>query len=349
MYRKLSHLFFSLCALCALCALFGASAQAAVILQYHHVSKTLPKVTSVEADTFRAHLQYLQQHEFKVVALDTLLSGLQQGQTFDDKTVAITFDDGYDNNIEQAAPILAEFGYPYTIFVNPALIDEQKGYVMTWAQLKELSKQGALIANHSSRHDYLHHRLEGESEEQWRSRIKADLTHAEKRIEEEIGYSLKYLAYPYGEFDKALQEVVKELGYIGIGQHSGALGPGNDFTRLPRFPASGFYADLDTLATKLESLPFALARLDYKDTVTTEPRPMVTLEFAEKGFHNNQFACYVSGQGQAEIKWLDGKRVTVQAKQDLKPGRARYNCTAPSLHKSGRYLWFSQPWVITQN
>ncbi len=343
MFRKLSHLFFSLVALCS------ASTQAAVILQYHHVSKTLPKVTSVESDTFRAHLLYLQQKKFNVVALDTLIDGLREGQTFPDKTVAITFDDGYDNNIEQAAPILAEFNYPYTIFVNPALIDEGKGYVMTWEQLRTLSKQGALIANHSSRHDYLHHKLAGETQKQWQERIKEDITTAERRIEQELGYSVKYLAYPYGEFDRALQELVKELGYVGIGQHSGALSENNDMTRLPRFPASGFYADLETLGTKLASQPFNIAKLDYVDTVTTDTQPQLRIEFTEKPFANAQFACYVSGQGRADVQWEEGNVAKIVAQQPLAQGRARYNCTAPVKGQAGRYYWFSQPWVITSS
>ncbi|MFY8273816.1 polysaccharide deacetylase family protein [Pseudoalteromonas sp. SSDWG2] len=343
MFKKWSHVFFSVLALC------GFSAHAAVILQYHHVSESLPKVTSVEANTFRAHLTYLKQNEYNVIALDTLLEGLREHADFPDKTVAITFDDGYDNNIEEAAPILAEFGYPYTIFVNPALIDEQRGYVMTWEQLRTLDKQGALIANHSSRHEYLHHKLDGETQTQWRERIKQDIVSAEKRIEEEIGYSLKYLAYPYGEFNRALQDLVAELGYVGIGQHSGALGPHNDVTRLPRFPASGFYADLQTLSTKLESLPFDITSLDYSDTVTSQTQPKITIEFAHTPFNQGQFACYVSGQGQANLTWEGKNKVTVSAKQALNKGRSRYNCTAPDKRNPGRYLWFSQPWVITSS
>ena len=343
MFRKLSHLLFSLFALCS------ASTQAAVILQYHHVSKTLPKVTSVDGDTFRAHLRYLKQQDFNVVALDTLLTGLANGQEFPDKTVAITFDDGYDNNIEQAAPILAEFNFPYTIFVNPQLIDDNKGYVMTWQQLRTLSKQGALIANHSGRHDYLHHMFEGESQAQWRERIKEDITHAQARIEQELGTSVKYLAYPYGEFNRALQALVAQLGYVGIGQHSGAISSNSDMTRLPRFPASGFYADLDTLSTKLESAAFSIAKLEYEDTVTANTQPHISIEFADKPFSNSQFACYVSGQGQASVEWVSANVVKVVAQQPLSPGRARYNCTAPVKNSDGRYYWFSQPWVITSS
>ena len=118
MYKKLFHLvlLFLICG--------SLRAQAAVILQYHHVSETLPAVTSVSANTFTKHLNYLKEHNFNVIPLNELISALKQGKALDDKTLAITFDDGYNNNYEQAAPILEKFGYPYTIFVNPKLIDE---------------------------------------------------------------------------------------------------------------------------------------------------------------------------------------------------------------------------------
>ena len=89
--------------------------------------------------------------------------------------------------------------------------------------LKELSKKGALIANNSGQHDYLHLKLENETDAQWQSRIKQDILSSQKRIKEEIGHNYKYLAYPYGEFNNELQALVTELGFVGIGQHSGAV------------------------------------------------------------------------------------------------------------------------------
>uniref|UniRef100_UPI003562DB51 polysaccharide deacetylase family protein n=1 Tax=Pseudoalteromonas sp. TaxID=53249 RepID=UPI003562DB51 len=314
--------------------------------QYHHVSETLPAVTSVSADTFNEHLSYLKQHNFNVIALDELITALQQQQTLPEKTVAITFDDGYNNNYQQAAPILEKFGYPYTIFVNPKLIDEGKGYVMGWEQLRELAQKGALIANHTAQHDYLHRKLAGETQTQWQARIKQDILHSQQRIKAEIGHDYKYLAYPYGEFNNDLQALVTELGFVGIGQHSGAVDKNADFSRLPRFPASGFYSKLDTLTTKLNSRAFNISNLKYQDSVTTQNPPNLTIEFVMGDFHKTQFACYVSGVGQANLTWLNKNTVTVTSPKALNKGRSRFNCTAPAINDAGNYFWFSQPWVI---
>ncbi|WP_125721752.1 polysaccharide deacetylase family protein [Pseudoalteromonas rubra] len=320
---------------------------AAVILQYHHVSEKLPAVTSVSEATFLEHLTFLKTEQFNVIALDTLITQLQAGNELPAKTVAITFDDGYLNNMEAAAPLLEQFGYPYTIFVNPKLIDEKKGYVMSWEQLRQLAKRGALIANHSAQHDYLHHKLAGESQAQWRNRIREDLLWSQARIKAEVGHDLPYIAYPYGEFNRPLQALVAELNLVGIGQHSGAVGPDSDFTRLPRFPASGIYASLKTLKTKLYSLPFSLAQAKYQDSVTDNRTPSITLTFKEMDFYQSQFACFVSGAGKAELTWQGDKTVTITTPKPLSNGRSRYNCTAPSKKQSGQFYWYSQPWVIT--
>ncbi|GAA59717.1 hypothetical protein P20652_1581 [Pseudoalteromonas sp. BSi20652] len=340
MYKKLFHLvLFILISL-------SVRAQAAVILQYHHVSETLPAVTSINANTFTKHLSYLKKHDFNVIPLNELILALQQGQTLPEKTVAITFDDGYNNNYDEAAPILEKFGYPYTIFVNPKLIDQNQRYVMGWDKLKELSKKGALISNHTAQHDYLHIKLENETGAQWKTRIKQDILYSQQRIKEEIGQDYKYLAYPYGEFNNELQSLVTELGFIGIGQHSGAVSKNSNFSRLPRFPASGFYSKLDTLSTKLNSHAFNITKLTYIDSVTEQNPPKLTIEFKMDDFHKTQFACYVSSVGQADLTWINENTVEITSPKILNKGRSRFNCTAPSIKKPSSYYWFSQPWVL---
>ncbi len=340
MYKKLFHLvlLFLICG--------SIRAQAAVILQYHHVSETLPAVTSVSANTFTKHLNYLKEHNFNVIPLNELISALQQGKALEDKTIAITFDDGYNNNYDQAAPILEEFGYPYTIFVNPKLIDEQASYLMGWDKLRKLAKKGALIANHSAEHNYLHKKLENETQNQWRERTKKDILSSQQRIKEEIGHDYKYVAYPYGEFNNQLQALVTELGFVGIGQHSGAVNQHSNFSRLPRFPASGFYSKLGTLITKINSTAFTINKLTYEDSVTSKNPPTLTIKLETDDFHKSQFACYVSSVGQDNLNWLDDSTVEITSPKQLNKGRSRFNCTAPSIKQAGNYYWFSQPWVI---
>lgn len=322
---------------------FHFNLQSAAILQYHHVSETLPKVTSISEKDFRAHLNYLKENHIPVVPLSELLFKIKNNEPLADNTVAITFDDGYINNLTHAAPILQEFNYPYTIFVNPTLIDEGHQYLMNWQQLKQLTTQGAEIANHNSIHNYMHRIDHNESQQAWQARTQKSIELAQKRIFAMTGQNHPMLAYPYGEFNHALQAIIKELGLFGIGQHSGAVGQHTDLTRIPRFPASGIYANLNTLKTKINALPFAATMV--ANPIIKDNPPAMTISFQQIDFIKSQFRCYAQGQGLAKVTWVTPNTAKIIAKKGIGKGRSRYNCTAPNTSNSQRYHWLSQPWI----
>lgn len=318
--------------------------QAAVILIYHHVAENTPRSTSVTPAEFRAHLQYFKDHNFDVIGLDKLLSMLQQNQPLPENAIAITFDDSYENNYSAARPLLKEFGFPYTVFISPEVVDQQPGPFMNWEQLREMAAEGALIANHSSLHDHMARPAAGESKADWLNRMEQDILRAEQRIKDETGQSHRWLAYPYGEFSDELEQLVKRLGFIGIGQQSGAVGPYTSLTRVPRYPAAGQYADLKDLSQKLKTLAFPI--IDYlaaSQVITSNP-PVLRLKLNIEDFLPRQLRCY-AGSEILEPVWLDDNTFEVLATKPVSKGRSRYNCTAPSLSKKGYYYWYSQPWL----
>lgn len=324
---------------------------AAVILQYHHISDSTPSSTSTSVERFEQHLKYLKQHQYRVMALPELISRLQQGQLLDDKTVVITFDDGYRSVYDNAFDLLKKFNFKFTVFVNSAPIDRGSPEFVTWPELKQMAQAGATIANHTASHPYMVRLLKDESQSQWRKRITAEITDTEQAIKKHTGQSVKLLAYPYGESNQALEAVVQKLGYIGIGQHSGAVGPGSDFLSLPRFPMGGNYSQMDDFITKVQTraLPIKKHQLlsDSGKVITqavvaagAKPRLQLTLSQAAIAA---QLTCYMRGD-QLPLQ-VQGATVTVATERALTPGRAQYNCTARA--DDGRYYWYSQAWLIT--
>lgn len=90
------------------------------ILMYHGVvaSGTLPRLwTQLERPLFAQHLRHLADHH-PVVGLTELLDALDGRRSLEQGTVALTFDDGYFNVLEQAVPELRRFGIPATVFVT---------------------------------------------------------------------------------------------------------------------------------------------------------------------------------------------------------------------------------------
>ena len=235
------------------------SAPAAVVLQYHHVGTDTPPSTSTAPDRFAMHLDYLEQSGFEVVRLEDLVKAHAAGGPLPDRAAAITFDDGYRSIYEAAWPLLKRRGWPFTVFVNSAPHDRGSPLFMSWDQLRELSEGGATIANHTVSHPHLLERLPGQDEAAWRRWVMSEITDAQARIRQEIGAAPKLFAWPFGEFDAALVDVLGELGFTGFGQQSGPLAVFSDPRALPRFPFGGPYGEREDFITKAESLPFPLA------------------------------------------------------------------------------------------
>lgn len=329
-----------------LLACLSFSAKAVVILQYHHVSSTTPAATSVTPAQFRQQMQLLADEGFTVVSLSQAVEAIKQKKDLPPKTVAITFDDGYRSIATTAHPILKEFGYPYTLFVAIEPIQRKFTEMMSWEELVALSKEGADIANHSWGHEHLIRRQADESQAQWLARIKANLLNTEKAILEATGQSLKMLAYPYGEYNQSLQDMLADNGFVAFGQQSGAAGPYSPLTALPRFPVAGQYADIQSLKAKLYSLNMPVLAQNITDPQLSEAAlpPELTLTLNMEDISASQLMCYIQGQGAKKPTWLADNQFSIQADKALPAGRSRYNCTAPSKTQSGFY-WFSQAWV----
>ena len=326
----------------------ACAAQAAVILQYHHVDTGTPRTTSVTPAEFRQQMQHLKDLGYQVVSLDTIIDGLVRNQPLADNAVAITFDDGFANVFTNARPILKEFNYPYTMFLGPALIDRREGPVLSWPQIQTMQQEGVIIANHSSYHHRLAVPNKGESKAQWRQRVKTDILLAQQQLEEKLGQKRKWLAYPYGDFSAELEALVSELGFIGIGQQSGAVGPGVSLTRIPRYPSSSQFAAMKHFVPKLKTLALPVTDYSGADPVSTTNPPVLTLSVDSRDFRTTSLNCFFDGKP-LPLKWLDADTFRVQATASLKLNHNRYNCTAPSRSKPGYFYWFSQPWVFVSD
>jgi biofilm PGA synthesis lipoprotein PgaB len=320
-----------------------------VVLQYHHVSAEMPASTSIGPAQFGQHMQWLADNGFSVVALPESLTKLRAGQALPDKSVAITFDDGYADNYAAAFPVLRERGWPFTMFVHSAPIDAGREGRVTWDELREMAQAGATIANHTTTHAYLNRKEEDESNEVWLERIRFEIETDEARILAETGQSVKILAYPFGESNVRVRALVTELGYVAFGQHSGPVGAKSDFTNLPRFPLSGPYSKMDTFATKMLTLPMAMVSVTpgsmskEGDLLYDEAAPSLELVIAHDGAIP-ALSCFASGQGAIRVIELDVGFYEIRPNEALPVGRSRYNCTFSS-GISGRFYWYSYPWI----
>ena len=336
--------------------LYHCTSFSAVILQYHNVSDDTPKNTSITPAQFTIHMEYLHTHNFNVVPLSQVINNIKNQTPLKDKTVVITFDDAYSNIFTHAKPILDQFNYPYTIYVNPDLIPdndstanaENPSPFLSWAQLKSLADKGVIIANHGFEHHSMIRIPNGLTKKQWLAKQTTLLLKAEEIIKDKIGKSWRYFAYPYGEYSPSIQNWVKKNNFIAFSQQSGAIGLHTDLTSVPRFPVSMPYDKIDGLRDKLNSLPFTIqlhneqAETIFKYKQTSS----ITFNIDVDDFYKAGLNCYISGLGKQTIQWQGENQFTINFSDDLPIGRVRCNCTAASISKPGRHYWYSKPWYV---
>lgn len=314
----------------------GASADLA-ILQYHHISDSTPDATSTSPALFQAQLQLIEQLGLAVEPLYEATQKALAGNGGD--AVALSFDDAYSSVYSNAAPILARLNYPYTLFVNADTIGNI-GF-MTLQQLQELASTGlATIANHSAGHGHLA-KTPNEEAKQWQERINQSLDSAQTLLEKEFGKAPPMFAYPYGEFDSALEQQIDQRGWLAFGQQSGPVGATSSRTRLPRFPMANAYGQLQGLENKSLSKALPVAAEDLPDGIvsTNPPHLRITLP---NGFTPDKLTCFGSGQGRIKVT-ANAQQANVQAPAAFSSRRFRYNCTYPT--DNGRFYWLSQPWL----
>jgi peptidoglycan/xylan/chitin deacetylase (PgdA/CDA1 family) len=111
----------------------------ALILMYHRIAESRldPWRLCVSPPTFDRQLGWLRQH-CRVVPLRQLAAELRRGECAE-RTVAITFDDGYADNLISGVPLLTKHGLPATFFLTTAMLGSQREF--WWDELERLLLQ----------------------------------------------------------------------------------------------------------------------------------------------------------------------------------------------------------------
>lgn len=315
--------------------------RAAVILQYHHVAESTPAATSVTPTQFAGHLQALKREGFEVIPLTDLFARVRDGLDASARVAAITFDDGYHNVYTEALPLLERHGGKAAIFVTTG--DVGKAGMLDVRDLRELKARGHLLLNHTVHHAHLVRREAGESEAQWLARVEKEITGAQAQLERWLGKGIpKILAYPYGEQNVAVQQLLHRLGYTGVGQQTGALDAQVNWQLVPRIPVNRQYATWSSLRDKVLALPMP-ALVNYPaDGVTEDDKPTLSIQLPAS-WRNKSLNCFAAGTAITPHKKVGADFLRVSLKAEIPVGRSRYTCTSDA--GDGRFYWFSWMWM----
>jgi peptidoglycan/xylan/chitin deacetylase (PgdA/CDA1 family) len=205
-------------------AIFGAGLDAillrhtATVVAFHRVHDSdQPEALSVSVRAFEQHCRFFKEH-FRVVPLSDLVARLERGLP-PRRELAITFDDGYLDNHDTAAPILERLGLPATFFVVTEWMGTDlvpwwdrvrniRHPWMTWDHVRALHRRGFEIGAHTSNHVDLGVASAGEA--------RREIGGARRELERQLSAPVELFAYPYGRRDNLTDsnlELVREAGF----------------------------------------------------------------------------------------------------------------------------------------
>ena len=187
------------------------------ILAYHRFSADIHSRLhhlDTTPQSFQEQLDYLKQQGYQTVSLDVFLQE-NKGKPLPEKPVIITIDDGFKSTYTVAFPMLKKMGFSATAFICPQYIGSAPA-LMTWSQCQEMAAAGFSIQSHSYIHGHLSLPRRGEDAFGYLDRVSRELQRSKSKIEDKIRMPVRHLAYPYGDYDLAVESLAVKSGYRTI-------------------------------------------------------------------------------------------------------------------------------------
>ena len=192
------------------------------ILMYHMIAAPRPGARfnglRVPPHRFERQLRWLSQRGWRSFTVSELLA---RGSTLPDKSFAITFDDGYADNLLRALPLLQKYGFKATLYLVVDRFERdwsmqrkqhhsggelKREAKLSDEQVDELLASGCIeLGSHSVTHANFQ-RMERES-------VCRELMQSRKMLEERFAVPVLSFAYPFGLYHPYQVELVKQAGY----------------------------------------------------------------------------------------------------------------------------------------
>ncbi len=217
------------------------------VLMYHHV---LPKERFITSslEQFEDQMRYLSNNGYKTLTSDEFYRFKKGEFKAPKKSVFITFDGGWRDNIIYAYPVLKKYSLKATLFLVTKWVDkasEKKEeftpsrhntckklvqinpakVIMNWNEV-EKCKDVFNYHSHTAMHrDFYYEKL------LWQE----DLALSYKTIKQRLGIEEKHLCWPRGSYDDKLAKLAQDIGYeILYTTKRGVNLPDNDFLHIKR-------------------------------------------------------------------------------------------------------------------
>lgn len=171
------------------------------VLVYHTIStrpQALPGDIDISPQRFEQHMRWLSRWR-SVVRLEETLRAPERL-----RLAAITFDDGFRDNLTVALPLLEKYHLPITLFVTAGFVGRHD--YLSIEELREISRHPLVtIGAHGLWHRHFTRLAVPEA--------RFELVESRRLLESMTGRTIDLMAWPFGECDAGLEQLSEECGY----------------------------------------------------------------------------------------------------------------------------------------
>ena len=246
------------------------------VLGYHDLSENESETAMrMHTSKFRKQMAALRQLGITVISVEDFLAWKRGAKSIPEKSILLTFDDGWKSVYTDALPILKEFGYPFTLYLYKNYIDGGKK-ALTSSMISEILQQGGSLGSHSVSHPYpatiQAHRKKGEHD--CDAFLRQEMGESKRVIESKFSTSSTTYAYPGGFVTEEMFPLADEFGYTSLFTViPGKIKRSTPDKRLPRYMILGNYDKVFELATSFRESQSSPAASGASFAAIAEPLP----------------------------------------------------------------------------
>lgn len=172
---------------------------------------------TISTEAFRQQLDALAAHGYTVVPLEDVVDFVAgRRATLPARSAAITVDDGWRSTKSEIARELNGREQPFTAFIYARVVDRHSHhpYNLSWDDVAELARGGVDVESHTYSHSFLsrarHAEMDDDAYADW---LDDELLGSRESIALHSGRPVKFLAYPFGDYDAGVKAAAKAAGY----------------------------------------------------------------------------------------------------------------------------------------
>jgi peptidoglycan/xylan/chitin deacetylase (PgdA/CDA1 family) len=246
------------------------------VLTYHSIDAS-GSVISTRPSVFECQIKSLADAGWQTLTIDEMLAGRGSG-SWPHRSVVLTFDDGYRNVLEVAAPILSQHRFHAIVFVvadraggtaawrdQPAAM--RAAPLMDWRELRGIVSMGFALGAHSLTHPRLP-MLAADAADR-------ELGLAKRIIEEQCEVNVTAFAYPYGARTIAIEQLAAQHYRAAFGTRLGFATPSSRCMDLERVDAYYLrrFASIERLDSRMTGAYILTRRLAraLRNVLTRQP------------------------------------------------------------------------------